>query len=190
MRVAITGGVCDGKTTVLSFLKAQGLPGISADEVVSELYGESDFRNQFKIAFGEEAVTGDTINRAWLREKTFTNQHFRRRLNSWMHTLILKRMLSWGERIPKTSFYEVPLLIETVTHPYFDEVWVVDAGEEERMRRLLERFQGNEEMARRVLEAQLPTKVKHAFADRIVRTDFPLHTVNLLIEKIVSDMDF
>lgn len=190
MRIAITGGPCDGKSTVLFFLRERGFPGISADEIVSSLYEESDFQNKLKEEFGEDAVEGGKVNKAWLRDKAFDDANFRRRLNTWLHPLVLARMLSWGDTMDGLCFFEVPLLIETVTHPYFDEVWVVDSGEENRMKRLMARFHGDENMARKIMEAQLPTEVKRIFADRIVRTDFPIHTVKLLVEKIVSDIDF
>ncbi|HWP31014.1 MAG TPA: dephospho-CoA kinase [Fimbriimonadales bacterium] len=190
MRIAITGGPCDGKSTVLFFLKELGFPGISADEIVSSLYEDPDFQRKLKEEFGEEAVRGGKVNKTWLREMAFSDANFRRRLNACMHPLVLNRMFSWGENAEGTCFFEIPLLIETVTHPYFDEVWVLDSGEENRMKRLTARFQGDEHMARKVMEAQLPTEVKRVFADRIVRTDFPIHTVKLLIEKIVSDIDF
>jgi len=190
VRIAITGGPCDGKSTVLFFLKESGFQGISADEVVAALYEEPDFQNELEKAFGVEIVEGGIVNRARLREKAFKDADVRRELNSLVHPLVIKRMFEWSERKEKPCFFEVPLLIETVTHPLFDEVWVVDAGEKNRMKRLMERLRGDEEMARRLLGAQLPTEVKYAFADRIVRTDFPLHTVKLLIEKIVSGIHF
>jgi dephospho-CoA kinase len=85
------------------------------------------------------------------------------------------------------AFAEVPLLIETATQGWFDEVWVVSAGVEEQRRRLVERL-GNEADADALLSTQLPTEAKIPFADRVVRTNMPLETVKSTLARHVKEL--
>lgn len=80
---------------------------------------------------------------------------------------------------------EVPLLIEAVRHPSFDSVWVVSCHPDTQLQRLFARGLSPSE-ATRWLASQLPTEVKEAFADEIVRTDEPLPHVHALLENLVS----
>jgi dephospho-CoA kinase len=100
----------------------------------------------------------------------------------------MRELLSKSVGVPSPVFIEVPLLIETATHQWFDEVWVCDAGDEARWRRLLDRLGGDQESARRLLATQLPTKAKIPFADRIIRTDRPFESVMILTAKLAGEV--
>lgn len=189
MRVAITGGICDGKTTVLTALRDLGYPAVSADEVVEELYAERDMIDRLRSVFGEQIVLQGQFNREWAAAQAFSNSEFRRKLNRLIHPEVIRRTLakieSFGRRL---SFAEVPLLIESCTQGAFDRVWVVDAGSSERLRRLVERLGGDEAAAHARLAAQLPTEAKKAFADRILRTDSPLESVKILAARLALEL--
>lgn len=186
MRVAITGGICDGKTTVLSALAEAGYPTFSADAVLTELYGEPTFVQGLVAILGVEAAPGGSVDRVWIRNRALEDDRFRRTLNLYTHAPVLRRVLArmGGDRI---AFAEVPLLVEAAAQGHFDRVWVVDAGEAERRRRLEQRV-GDTGLAERLLATQLPTAVKAAFADRILRTDAPLETVKSLSVSLAREL--
>lgn len=189
MRVAITGGVCDGKTTVLEALREAGYATLSADQVVRELYADSAFLDSLSERLGEAVVEQGIFRRDWVRRRTLEDASFRRRLNRAVHPEVARRM---GQRIAafgsRLVFVEVPLLIEAAMQGMFDRVWVVDAGPKERFRRLVERLSGDEDAAKAVLKTQLCTEVKRAFADRILRTDCPLGTVKIMAADLATEL--
>jgi dephospho-CoA kinase len=189
MRVAITGGICDGKTTVLAALSELGYPTVSADEIVDELYSEPAWLERLRAEFGDEIVSESQFNRKWAAAKAFSVPAFRRHLNRLIHPEVIKRILArldgFGQRL---SFAEMPLLIESATQGAFDRVWVVDAGSSERLRRLVERLGGDEAAARARLAAQLPTEAKKPFADRILRTDLALESVKILAARLALEL--
>lgn len=188
MRIAITGGPADGKSTILSALSEQGYVCASADDVVRELQTSADYLRTVEAIFGPEATGAGSLNRKYLRGRILTDPSARRELNRITHRAALDALLDRLPEAPSPSFAEVPLLIETACQGAFDEVWVCDAGDEERRRRLLERHGGDARAVDLALRVQLPTEVKAAFADRILRTNQPMPAVKLLAIQLASSL--
>ncbi len=187
MWIAITGGICDGKSTLLAALSELGHATVSADEVVSDMYSDPVFLDRVRVSLGQEFVEGGQIKRAMVADHAFRDAQFRRRLNALTHPEVTRRMLgtleSFGARI---AFAEVPLLVEASLQGLFDRVWVVDAGPAERLRRLTAKLGGDESAAKARLSTQLPTEAKKAFADRIVRTNSGLESVKILAANLAG----
>jgi len=182
MRVAITGGIAEGKSTVCGTLRDLGHPVVSADDIVRELHEDPAIIATIGEKVGERFITGGRLAKAALR-KAISDPDVRKALNRVLHPrvmqLIIERTDSDG-----VAFAEVPLLIETATQGLFDEVWVVTAGPQEQRRRLVDRL-GNEADAEALLSTQLPTAAKIPFADRVVRTNAAPETVKLAIAEYV-----
>ncbi len=188
MRIAITGGICDGKTTVAGYIRDCGFAVLDADIVVREIYAESRVRAKIRKELAEEAVAEGGINRAWLRKAVTESASVRRKLNSIVHRPVIDRVVSWMDGLSGHSFVELPLLIETATQGLFDRVWVVMAGRDEQLRRLSAKLKGNAQLAERLLATQLPTEAKAAFSDRLIRTNQPPETVRVLVTQLVEEL--
>lgn len=186
MLVAVTGGPADGKSTILGFAAEMGVATTSADAIVDGLYKEAGFAEALGQNLGQEFVSNGQVDKRALREAAFEGLKFRRKLNSLVHAEVMRRILDWGRSQPGHALAEVPLLIEGSCQGWFDRVWVADAGPEERMRRLNDRFEGDEAKAQALLAAQLPTEAKAAFADVLYRTNLPFDTVRLRVSQAVE----
>ncbi|MBX3097372.1 MAG: dephospho-CoA kinase [Fimbriimonadaceae bacterium] len=170
--LAITGGVAEGKSTVLRHLASLGARVWSADEEAGRLIVLPQIRERVAGALGLAVQ----FSRDDLRQLVLTSHDARRALNAVMHRPILRAM---ADAAPDVC--EIPLLIETCLHGRFDEVWVVTCGLPEQRRRLLDRVK-DETVANAILDSQLPTRVKCSFAHAIMRTDQPLDHVHDVIQ--------
>jgi dephospho-CoA kinase len=178
LKAALTGGVAEGKTTVLRMLSEAGLKTGSADEVARDV-----FEDPFTQGLIEERLgLPGPLDRARLRALIASDPDKRRALNEVVHPEIFARLLEAGADV-----VEVPLLIETCLQSSFRRVWVVTCGRQEQVRRLTERL-GDERRAEDMVSSQLPTPVKCAFADRIVRTDRPLGDVYREAEELARNL--
>lgn len=175
MRVAITGGIADGKSTVCSTLAEIGYPVVSADEIVAELHKRPEILERIAAELGEEFVPGGVLDRALVRGAISRDPNVRAMLNAILHPAVMAEIMRRTEGAA-VSFAEVPLLVETATQGWFDEVWVVVAGRETQLARLTDRI-GSQEEAERLLATQLPTTAKIPFADRVLRTNEPVESV-------------
>lgn len=159
--LAVTGGIAEGKSTVMGYLRENGVRCESADDIAREVWEDEELHRQLDARLGAP----HTSDRASLLRAMAANHSLRRAVNSIFHPMVLARMVSCGAQA-----IEVPLLIETCTQGLFDRVWVVTCGQEEQRRRLIARH-GECQMVENLLTSQLPTEVKIAFADQIVRTN-------------------
>lgn len=166
LNVALTGGIAEGKTTLLRALSEFGMKTVSADDVAREVFEDESTQAVIKERLGLAS-----LDRASLGSAIAKDSGVRRVLNEVTHPEILARLIA-----ADADVVEVPLLVETCLQSVFRRVWVVSCGRAEQERRLVERL-GDLERARALVSTQLPTEVKCAFADRIVRTDRPLADV-------------
>lgn len=171
---AITGGIAEGKSTVLGYLAEAGYRTLSADAVAREVFETAEMQLHIRAELR-------TRDRAELRQLIASDPDARRRLNALMHGPVWKAILD-----QESDFVEVPLLIETVLHPFFDGVWVVTCGEGEQRRRLSERFFGDVAKAEALIQAQLPSRVKAVFADRVFDSNLPEPHVRREVLEAVS----
>lgn len=174
MLVAITGGIAEGKSTVLRWFEEWGARGISLDRIARALSApEEPLWRAIVAAFGQEYLLPDgELNRRRLGEAIFADASLRQRLNRVSHPLILQRMHLEIENVRYNEpdalvAVEVPLLIECALYLAFDRVVVVEAGESVQIARLITGGLSEAEAIRR-LASQMPTRVKRIFADWVV----------------------
>jgi len=175
LKLAITGGIAEGKSTVASYVRDLGIPIASADAIAHEVFQSSDVQTELSTLFDLELpVTPEAV-----RARTFAHAESRRSLNRLMHPRIWQKM-----QAVEADVIEVPLLFETAIHGFFDRIWVVTCGPEEQLRRLALRL-GDERLAQIHWSAQLKTSIKCAFADRIIRTIEPPDTVRSNVSEAI-----
>lgn len=174
--IAVTGGVAEGKSTVMGFLREMGRSTVSADDLARELFGRPEVNQRLALAAG---VPG-AIDARQLRDAMFADASVRRQVNAIMHPLVMGELLTSG-----AEFAEIPLLLEVCAQHLFDAVWVVTCGEEEQRRRLVARV-GSEDLASAILNTQLPTEAKLPFATVVLRTNQGLEAVRRDISEALA----
>jgi len=171
MRLAVTGGIAEGKSTVLQVIQEAGADVESADEIAKQVFQ----LEQVQIDLARIIGSQPPIEPEQLKAALFADARTRRAVNLLMHPRIFK-----GIESSQAHVIEVPLLLESAIQGLFDRVWVVTCGPQEQLRRLTERT-GNADEARRMVEAQLPSRARLPFADRIIRTNLEPNTVRLYV---------
>ncbi|HRF60118.1 MAG TPA: dephospho-CoA kinase [Fimbriimonadaceae bacterium] len=178
MAIALTGGIAEGKSTVLGFASDRGVRTASADSVVAELWTQTEFRTEVAEALG----LAGPADKASVRARVTADPSARLSLNRLTHRRVMEALLG-----SEAELIEIPLLIETVAHPLFHRVWVVTCGASEQERRLRDRL-GDAASVAGFLATQLPTRAKLAFADRILRTDTSFsHVLDSTVEALVEE---
>jgi len=132
VKIAVTGGIGSGKSSVCKIIKESGFPVISCDEVYSELIKSSDFLTVLQSEFGNVLKEDGTLDRKKLAEIVFNDSQKRERLNKITHPAIMNEVLS-RTNSHKLCFCEVPLLFEDGFESLFDNVIVVLRPKEERV---------------------------------------------------------
>lgn len=174
--IGLTGGIAEGKTTVLTRLAEAGLRTASADQIAREVVESREIQE-----FARELLGLKVFDRALVREAIAQDTCKRRAYNHLLHSAISKRM-----REAEADVIEVPLLVETVMISDFQQIWVVTCGKFEQLKRLSQRL-GDEEQARSLIALQVQSRAKIAFADQAIRTDQALDRVQKVTDQLAAD---
>lgn len=132
-KVAITGGIGSGKSTVAKLISARGYSVLSCDDIARELPEEPSVRTEIVRAFGED-VYGERLNRSKLASVVFRNPDALARLNEILHRGVFRRLdEAFACSEEKVLFVEIPLLFETGSENRFDQIVVVMREREARI---------------------------------------------------------
>jgi dephospho-CoA kinase len=141
VRVALTGGVASGKSTVAQILRELGAVVIDSDALAREVVQPgTPGLAAVTAAFGDGVLTGDgRLDRAALGRLVFGDEASRRRLEGILHPLIRARAAELEAAAPAGAVvvHDIPLLVETGQTSAFDAVLVVDVPVETQVQRML-----------------------------------------------------
>lgn len=173
MRVALTGGIGSGKSTVARLLAARGAVIVDADAIAREIVEPGQpALDEIRRAFGDVVIDGEgRLERSRLAEIVFDDPDALARLNAIMHPRIAMRSAALLDAAPPGSMvvYDMPLLVEQGPDALagWDAIVVVDAADEVRIARLANRGLGREDAVRR-MSAQATREERQAAADYVI----------------------
>lgn len=137
-RIAVTGGIGSGKSTVMKIIARFGYQTIDLDEVYSELLGNEEFVLGICETIGVKPLIVNekaTLDRAAVSKKVFGDKTLLEKLDSFTHERIIGAAFEKAENSGGgLVFFEVPLLFESGLEKSFDEVIVVKRALSERLK--------------------------------------------------------
>lgn len=160
--IGLTGGTGSGKGFVSERLKARKAYVIDADAVAHEIIekGRPAYK-EIVDCFGSEILDEDgNIFRRKLGNIVFSDKDKLAFLNSCTHKYINMEIMRIIEEVkPQTNVYsaiiiDAPLLAEAGLVDICDDIWVVYADSEVRVKRIMERDSISEEQARNRIASQ------------------------------------
>jgi dephospho-CoA kinase len=172
-RVALTGGIASGKTTVANLFAEQGVPLIDTDVIAREVVepGQPALAEVVRT-FGVEILDADgRLDRRRLRERIFAEPDARRRLESILHPAIRSEMERQSAAAAHAGPYQllvIPLLTEGGRRDHVDRVLLVDVPESLQVARLMQRDGVTSEQAEASLKAQASRESRRQFADDVI----------------------
>ena len=169
LRVALTGGIGSGKSTVSARLAALGAFVVDADAVAREVVEPGTPALAAVVErFGPEVVAADgTLDRPALGRLVFGDRAALADLEAITHPAIWARTaeIVAGARPDAVVVHDMPLVVEKAMGAQYHLVVVVGAGEEVRLRRLVELRGMPEADARARIAAQATDDERRAAAD-------------------------
>lgn len=197
MRIGLTGGIAAGKSSVSEILASLGAWILDADAVSREMVepGSAGLEGIVR-EFGERILKADgTLDRAALGAEVFSDDARRGRLNGILHPIIKSEMLNRARRIESEYpdaivIMDVPLLIESGWQDMADEVWLVTAPLEERIRRIALRDGLGRRQAERRIAAQMPDGEKVKYADIIINNDGNMDELKAIVSDLYAERKY
>jgi dephospho-CoA kinase len=175
-RIALTGGIATGKSTVVRRLRAAGIPVVDADVVAREVVARGTPALEAIVQrFGAGVLTPEgSLDRARLGAIVFQDDAARRDLEAIVHPQVRRRIDEFFAQLPRGTAFaiaDIPLLYETGRENDFDQVIVVASARPTQVERVIARDGLTREDAERRVAAQWPIEDKVARADYVIRSD-------------------
>jgi dephospho-CoA kinase len=188
IRIAITGSIGMGKSTVANMFAAAGIPLFDADAEVRRLQGSNGELVAPIAAIFPSAVRDGQIDREALAGAVLGNPEALARLEALVHPAVRAardRFIAANSQAPAVLF-DIPLLFETGGEANADTVIVVSAPAEIQRARVLARPGMTAAKLDAILARQMPDAEKRARADFVIETGGQLSTTKAQVRDILA----
>jgi len=188
IRLALTGSIGMGKSTVADMFRRAGVPVFDADAVVRRLQGPEGAL----VARIEERFPGTTgkqgVDRDALSQRVLGDPGELAALEAIVHPAVhherTRFIVENGDA--QALLFEIPLLFETGGEEAFDKVLVVSAPVGTQRDRVMTRPGMTEEKFQALLARQTPDEEKRRRADFVIDTGGELSTTESQVRDILS----
>jgi len=190
--IGLTGPIGSGKDEVAKLLRRRGAIVIDADKVAHTLYStQSQVWRELVKVFGSKILNrGGKINRKKLGDMVFSDKTQLMKLNQIIHPYLKEAIIQILESSKqkavsgKQIVINAAVLKEIGLVDYVDEVWVVTASKELRLKRLMRGGLSKEEALKRI-NSQMAQKKYLAIADVVINNS---GTLKQLSAKVVGNI--
>jgi dephospho-CoA kinase len=195
-KVAVTGGLSCGKSSVCHLFQELGCFVISADEIVHELLStDMDIIQEVVKLLGRDIFINNQIDREIIAKKVFIQPHLLKSLENILHPAVqkeIKKQYKIEESRGKAPLFiaEIPLLFETGADSFFDFTVTVAADVEICKKRFIHNtlYDQSEFEKRQLRQLSVQEKIKKA--DYVIENNGTLidlkHAVKNLYQRIIN----
>ena len=188
MRIALTGSIGMGKSTVAKMFERAGVPVFDADAVVRRLQGPGGGLVEKIGELFPGTVRCGTLDRECLAHIVLADPAKLKALEEIVHPAVRDSRDAFVAENPAARIlvFEIPLLFETGSEKEFDKVIVVSAPPAVQRARVLGRTGMSPVKLDSILARQMPDEEKRARADFVIDTGSDLSTTEAQVSDILD----
>lgn len=188
IRIALTGSIGMGKSTVAKMFEAAGVPVFDADAVVRQLQGPG---GGLVSKIGElfpGTVRCGTLDRDCLAQMVLADREKLAALEQLVHPVVreAREQFAAAHLDAPALVFEIPLLFETGGEKEFDKIVVVSSPPEVQRARVLGRTGMSPAKLDSIFARQIPDEEKRHRADFVVDTGADLSTTESQVREILA----
>lgn len=186
MKIALTGSLAMGKSTIASFFAEFGVPLWSADKAVDALYEGDSGLHELIWNHAPHAISERRVDKALWREYLRENPKVLDELEEYIHKLVRESREEFHRDHPALSLCEIPLLFETGGEGEFDRVIVASAPAKTQRERAMARGSMDAALFETLLSRQMPDLEKRKRADIVLDSSKPLEETRSEVRALVN----
>ena len=172
LKIALTGNIGSGKSTVAKIFASLGVPVYFADERSKALLNSDPELRKVLIKNFGEIYNEHGLDRKKFAAILFNDDKAREKANSLIHPAVRNDFIEWM-KLQKADYIlqEAAILMETGAYKNFDASIVVSAPERIRLERVLHRDGSNASEVKASMQSQWSDEKKAALADHVIIND-------------------
>lgn len=159
-KIAITGNIGSGKTTISNILLKAGYKVFQCDKEISNLYLVKNIKNEIKNTFENKVKNlffkNGRINKIALSDYVFSSSMQLRRLEKiiYYYLEITKKDFLEKNKKKEILFFDIPLLFEKKLEDEYDFIIYLFLNKENQKKRVLKRKNMSEVKLKKILKNQ------------------------------------
>ena len=159
IKIAITGKIGSGKSTVAEIIKDIGYFVFESDKEVDKLFNSNHIKNKIQNLFYKiQNLTNKdgSINKTLLGDYVFSNKSELKTLEDLIYPLLKKERQKFinSKKMEKILFFDIPLLFEKKLFKEYNFIIYVYVKDKIQKERVLRRKKMNKDKLEKILEAQ------------------------------------
>lgn len=190
--IGITGGIGCGKSSVAKACKEYGLEVIDADQISREVTQENGAAiTEIAQVFGSKIINEEgSLNRDAMSKLVFKNKKSLDILSAIVHKYVIEEMRKkievLNQKKIKAAVLDVPIPVKNGFIDVCDQIWVVWADDDIRIKRLNDRGMTTEDAKRRIL-CQMTKEEYENLADHVIYNNDSIEKLNETVKELLDD---
>jgi dephospho-CoA kinase len=193
IKVALTGNIGSGKSSVAKIFNIFGIPVFNADVEARSMYYYEEVKNKIQSVFTDSILspTGE-VDTKKLASIIFNDKKALQKVNAIIHPLVINKYYKWCNK-HKHEYYtihEAAIIFENNLQNNFDAIINVSAPSDIRIKRVMERDDISEELVKMRMTNQLSDEIKCELSHFIINNDgnnFLIPQVNNIHNSLLSN---
>ena len=175
IKIAITGSIGMGKTTISNMLKSVDIPVYNSDETVKNILLKDEIvKNKITNTWPKVVNSKNrSIDKKKLRKIIFFDKEEKKKLENILHPLVEKKkkiFINQNKR-KKILAFDIPLLYETNQQNKYDYIFLAICKFSTQKKRVLRRKGMNKTIFKKINESQIGVKEKIDMKPIIINTE-------------------
>ncbi len=191
IKIAITGNLASGKSSVCRFFKEHGAYVVNADAIVHDLISrDSECIQKIVELLGNKVIAEGQIRRDLVADMVFSDQKLLYQLEKILHPRVAKTVEETYEKVKEKYplfVAEIPLLFESGADHFFDYIVAVEANPSLAEERFVAKGYTREDYQQR-MKRQLSIEEIKKRSDFVITNNGSLENIRVQVETIINQM--
>lgn len=191
-KIALTGSMGSGKSSVSKILSQYGYCVWDADDFSRQVLFIPSVENQIKALFDDSIfLEKGKLDRPLVRKQIFSDPSLKKKFEDILHPAIANHFHGKANALNAIAptawiFYEASLILEKNKKSEFDACVVVTVNETVRLERILKNRNLSKEEVQKMMAAQMPDCEKIKQADYIIDNSKNLESLEAEVKKMIQ----